>query len=84
MGIFIILKIIDFDVIDNYIRYYGETKYLAYFDKSILRFHSREVVSIKYNPYLNLWISSSKDGYVHIFKYNIDLILSTYIKNKNI
>ena len=75
---------IDFETIDDYIRYYDETQFPGYFYKSILRYHSKEVVSIKYNPYLNLWISSSKDGFVHIFNYNGDPILSTCIKNKNI
>jgi WD40 repeat protein len=75
---------VDFETIDDYIRYYEESQFPGYFYKSILRYHSKEVVSIKYNPYLNLWISSSKDGYVHIFNYNGDLILSTFIKNNNI
>ena len=75
---------VDFETIDDYIKLPDNTQYPGYFYKSILRYHNKEVVSIKYNPYMNLWISSSKDGYVHIWNYNGYPILSVFIKSKNL
>ena len=75
---------VDFESIDDLIKYPDDNQYPGYFYKSILKQHNQEIISIKYNPYLNLWVSSSKDGYVHIWNYSGDSILSTHIKSKNI
>ena len=69
---------------DDLIKYPDDSQYPGFFFKSILRYHNKEITSIKYNYYLNLWISSSKDGFVHIWNYNGYPILSVCLKNKNI
>ena len=75
---------VDFETLDDIFNYPDDTQYPAFFFKSILRYHHKEIVSIKYNCYLNLWISTSKDGCVHIWNYNGYPILSVFLKNKNI
>ena len=75
---------IDFGTLDNILQFPDDDQYLGFFYKSILRYHSKEIVSIKYNCYLNLWISASKDGFVHIWDYEGFPILSICIKNKDI
>ena len=75
---------VDFETIDDLIKYPDDSQYPGFFYKSVLRYHNKEIVSIKYNCYLNLWISSSKDGFIHIYNFNGDPILSTLIKDKNI
>ena len=75
---------IDFGTLDNILQFPDDNQYLGFFYKSILRYHSKEIVSIKYNCYLNLWISASKDGFVHIWDYEGFPILSICIKNKDI
>ena len=75
---------VDFEEIDNFIDYPNDTQYNSFYYKSIFRAHSREIVSLKYNCNLNLWISASKDGYAHIWNYMGDIIFSVFIKSKNI
>ena len=75
---------VDFETMDDIAKFPDDSQYPGYFFKSILRYHNREITSLKYNCYLNLWISSSKDGFVHIWNYNGYPILSVFIKNKNI
>ena len=75
---------VDFETMDDLIKYPDDSQYPGFFFKSILRYHNKEITSIKYNYYLNLWISSSKDGFVHIWNYNGYPILSVCLKNKNI
>ena len=75
---------VDFETLDDIFNYPDDTQYPAFFFKSILRYHNKEISSLKYNCYLNLWISTSKDGFVHIWNYNGYPILSVCIKNKNI
>ena len=75
---------IDFGIIDDFINYPDDGNYPAFFYGTIFRYHNKEVVSIKYNSYLNLFITSSKDGFVHILNINGYIVLSTFIKNKNI
>ena len=75
---------VDFESIDDLIKYPDDNQYPSYFYKSILHGHSKEITSIKYSEYLNLWISAAKDGYVHLWNFSGDLILSVYIPNKNI
>jgi hypothetical protein len=55
---------VDFETLDDLIKYPDDNQYPAYFYKSILHGHSKEIISIKYSEYLNLWISTAKDGYV--------------------
>ena len=75
---------VDFETLDDLIKYPDDNQYPAYFYKSILHGHSKEIISIKYSEYLNLWISTAKDGYVHLWNFSGDLILSVYLPNKNI
>ena len=75
---------VDFETLDDFIKVPDDNQYPAYFYKSILHAHSKEIISIKYNAYLNLWISTSKDGYIHLWNYSGDLILSVFIESKNI
>ena len=75
---------VDFEILDDFIKNPDNNQYSAFYYKKILYAHSREIISIKYNPYLNFWISSSKDGYVHLWSYFGDLMLSVFIKSKNI
>ena len=75
---------VDFETLDDTIKFPDDNQFPGFFYKSILRYHSKEIISIKYNCYLNLWISTSKDGYVHIWNYNGYPILSVFIQNKNI
>ena len=75
---------VDFEEIDNFIDYPNDTQYNSFYYKSIFRAHSREIISLKYNCNLNLWISTSKDGYAHIWNYMGDIIFSVFIKSKNI
>ena len=75
---------VDFETMDDILSFPDDSQYPGFFFKSILRYHNREIISIKYNCYLNLWISTSKDGFVHIWNYNGYPILSIYLKNKNI
>ena len=75
---------VDFEEIDNFIEYPNDTQYNSFYYKKIFRCHSQEIVSIKYNCNINLWISTSKDGFVHIWNYMGDIIFSVFIKSKNI
>ena len=75
---------VDFETIDDLIKFPDDNQYPSYFYKSILHGHSKEIISIKYSEYLNLWISTSKDGYAHLWNFSGDLILSVYLPNKNI
>ena len=75
---------VDFEALDDFIKYPDENLYNAFFYKSVIHAHSRGITSIKYNSYINIWISTSKDGFVHLYNYSGDLILSVYIKSKNI
>jgi hypothetical protein len=75
---------VDFETMDDIIKYPDDVQYPGYFYKSILRYHSKEIISLKYNCYLSLWISSSKDGFLHIWNYNGYPILSVNIGKKNI
>ena len=74
---------VDFETIDDLLHYPDESQYPGFYYKSILRHHNKEIISIKYNCYLNLWISTSKDGFAHIWNYNGYPLFSIFIKNKN-
>ena len=75
---------VDFETLDDILSFPDDSQYPGFYFKSILRYHNREIISIKYNCYLNLWISTSKDGFVHVWNYNGYPILSIYLENKNI
>ena len=75
---------VDFETLDDILKDPDDSQYPAFFFRSILRYHNKEIVSLKYNCNLNLWISTSKDEKVHIWNYNGYPILSVWVKNKNI
>ena len=73
---------IDFESIDDLIRSPGENEYPEFYYKTILRVHNKEIISIKYNSYLNIWISCSKDGFVNNWNSNGYCISSIFVKCK--
>ena len=48
---------IDFESIDDLIKYPDDSQYPEFYYKSILRAHNKEIISIIFNSYLNIWIS---------------------------
>ena len=71
---------IDFESIDDLIKNPGDNEYPEFYYKSILRAHNKEIISMKYNSYLNMWISCSKDCFVHIWNTNGYILLSVFVK----
>ena len=74
---------IDFESIDDLIKYPDDSQYPEFYYKSILRSHNKEIISIKYNSYLNIWISCSKDGFVHVWNTNGYSLFSVFVKCNN-